>query len=65
MTKIIEMEDNKHLAEYAEKVIKYGKKLLECLEEEEAYSERYGRKPYGFRHEDEEDRRRRDYVRYY
>lgn len=61
MARIVEVDDKKHLAEYAEKVVKYGKKLLECLEESESYSERYGKKPY----DEDEDYRRRDYMRYY
>lgn len=68
MATIIEVHEDKleHLSEYAEKVIKYGKHLLECLEDmggEEHYAERYGRekrphdrtKPYG----------RDEYPRYY
>jgi hypothetical protein len=35
MATIIEVQDSKieHLTEYAEKVAKYGKKMMECLEE--------------------------------
>ena len=76
MATIIEIHESKveHLSECAEKVIKYGKQLLECLEEVggEQYSERYGsRKPYGFRQHDpsrEDDIRRpyeKQYPRYY
>lgn len=48
MATIIEVQDGKieHLSEYAEKVMKYGKKLMECIEEldsKEGFSERYGR----------------------
>ena len=46
----IEVQDSKidHLSEYAEKVVKYAKHLLECLEEvsegsSERYAERYGK----------------------
>lgn len=56
MATIIEIQDSKieHLSEYAEKVVKYGKHLLECLDEVregEQYSERYGKKS-GFRYEE-------------
>ncbi len=50
-----------HLTEYAEKVMKYGKKMMECLEElgkDGAYSERMRRRHPG-RYDDEE------YARYY
>ena len=35
MATIIEVQDQKieHLSEYAEKVLKYGGKLMQCLEE--------------------------------
>lgn len=76
MATIIEIQDSKleHISEYAEKVVKYGKHLLECLEEVsgEHYAERYGsRRPYGFRHHEptrEDDMRRpyeKEYPRYY
>lgn len=64
MATVIEIEDKKveHLSEYAEKVMKYGKKLMQCLEEieESKYGERRGRMRY--RHEEEEDFE--DYPRY-
>jgi hypothetical protein len=45
MATIIEVQDSKieHLSEYADKVMKYGKKLMECLDEIDSkggYSER-------------------------
>lgn len=76
MATIIEVQDSKveHLSEYAEKVMKYGKKMMECLEdlsEKGSYSERYGKggrysNRYGNRYgsdmrRDEEE----DYGRYY
>ena len=77
MATIIEVQETKidHLSECAEKVVKYGKQLLECVEElggGEHYAERYGkgkRPSYGFRqHEWEDDTRRpyeKEYPRYY
>ena len=77
MAPIIEVQDSKidHLSEYAEKVVKYGKHLLECLDEMseshgEHYAERYGKgRRGGFRHDpDQEDWRKpydRSYPRYY
>lgn len=67
--KVIEVHDSKleHLCEYAEKVVKYGKHLIECLEEMggEHYEERYGKRhPYGFRH-DPEEHMFKEYPRYY
>lgn len=80
MATIIEIQDSKfeHLSEYAEKVAKYGKKLMECLEEVDKgqYGDRYGNRGggsygmrgrygsdrYGMRHEDWEEK---DYPRYY
>lgn len=68
MATIVEIQNEKieHLSDYAEKVMKYGKKLMECIEEIDSrgsYSERsrYGNR-YGSRmsrYEDEE------YPRYY
>lgn len=70
MATIIEVQDSKieHLTEYAEKVAKYGKKMMECLEEvsKEQYNDRYGSRSKGrygsdrMKHEDWED-----YQRYY
>lgn len=73
MATIIEVQDSKieHLSDYAEKVMKYGKKLMECVEEmgskEGSYSERYGMRgrygsgdKYGMRRYGEEE-----YPRYY
>lgn len=71
MATIIEIQESKidHLSEYAEKVVKYGKQLLECLEEVsgEKYHERYGKgRRGGFRHDPEWDEpRRSEYPRYY
>lgn len=70
MATIIEIQEDKlkNLSEFAEKIVKYGKQLAECLEEttEEHYAERYGRgrKPYGFREHEWEDHRK-EYPRYY
>ena len=69
MATIIEIQESKidHLSDYAEKVVKYGKHLLECLEEVsgEKYAERYGKgRRSGFRH-DPEYERDREYPRYY
>lgn len=49
MATIIEVQDQKieHLSDYAEKVLKYGGKLMQCLEEltsKSDYSERSGRR---------------------
>jgi hypothetical protein len=70
MATIIEVQDSKieHLTEYAEKVAKYGKKMMECLEEvsKEQYGDRYGNRSKGrygsdrMRREDWED-----YPRYF
>lgn len=76
MATIIEVQDSKfeHISEYAEKVAKYGKKLVECLEEvgEGQYGDRYGNRGgmrsrygsdrYAMRHEDWEEK---EYPRYY
>ena len=75
MATIIEVQDQKieHLSEYAEKVLKYGGKLMQCLEElssKSSYGERSERmdkyrdgymERYGMRkHRDDEE-----FVRYY
>lgn len=76
MATIVEVQDSKinHLSEYAEKVVKYSKHLLECLNdmsecESEHYAERYGKgRRGGFRHEPDYDdvpRKMYDYPRYY
>lgn len=54
MATIIEVQDQKmeHLSDYAEKVLKYGGKLMQCLEEitsESGYAER-SRRGYMERH---------------
>lgn len=71
MATIIEVQESKieHLGEYAEKVVKYGKQLLECLDDMsgEKYAERYGKgRRSGFRHDPEWDRSYdKEYPRYY
>ena len=75
MATIIEVQESKieHLGEYAEKVVKYGKQLLECLDDMsgEKYSERYGKgRRSGFRHDPEWDKSydrpyEKEYPRYY
>lgn len=76
MATIIEIQDSKfeHLSEYADKVAKYGKKLVECLSEIDGdrYGNRgggsygmrgrYGSDRYGMRHEDWEEK---EYPRYF
>jgi hypothetical protein len=75
MATIIEVQDSKveHLAEYAEKVMKYGKKMMECLEEMSekgsysdryrgSYSDRYGNRYGSEKHKPERDE---EYGRYY
>ena len=68
MATIIEVQEDKidHLSEYAEKVVKYGKHLLECLDNmsEEKYAERYGKgRRSGFRRDPEWEKP--EYPRYY
>lgn len=71
MATIIEVQESKidHLSEYAEKVVKYGKQLLECVEDlsGEKYAERYGKgRRSGYRHDPEwDDMRKPEYPRYY
>lgn len=71
MATIIEIQESKmdHLAEYAEKVVKYGKQLLECIDSisGEKYDERYGKgRRSGYRHDPEWDEPRKpEYPRYY
>ena len=71
MATIIEMKEGKleSLSEYAEKVVKYGKQLLECIEDlsGEKYAERYGKgRRSGYRHDPEWDRQYdKEYPRYY
>lgn len=67
MATIIEIQNSKleSLSEYAEKIVKHGKKLMECLSELESrsgehYAEHYGkRRRRGYEDDDEE------YQRYY
>ncbi len=74
MATIIEVQDSKieHLSEYADKVMKYGKKLMECLDEIDSkgdYSERYGnRGRYGMRYGSDRKMNKfeeEEYPRYY
>ncbi len=71
MATIIEVQESKidHISEYAEKVVKYGKQLLECIEDlsGEKYAERYGKgRRSGYRHDPEWDEMRKpEYPRYY
>lgn len=71
MATIIEIQESKmdHLAEYAEKVVKYGKQLLECIDNisGEKYDERYGKgRRSGYRRDPEWDEQRKpEYPRYY
>ena len=71
MATIIEIQESKmdHLAEYAEKVVKYGKQLLECIDgiSGEKYDERYGKgRRSGYRYDPEWDEPRKpEYPRYY
>ena len=71
MATIIEIQESKmdHLAEYAEKVVKYGKQLLECIDDisGEKYDERYGKgRRSSYRHDPEWDEPRKpEYPRYY
>ena len=71
MATIIEIQESKinHLSDYAEKVVKYGKQLLECIEDlsGEKYAERYGKgRRSGYRHDPEwDDMRKPEYPRYY
>ena len=57
MATIIEMEDKKveHLSECAEKVMHYGKKMLECLEEIEEQHKYGNRKRMKMRQDEYED----------
>ena len=60
MATIIEMKEGKleSLSEYAEKVMQYGKKMMECLEEIEEH--KYGNRKRMRMREDEFE----DYPRY-
>jgi hypothetical protein len=64
MAAIIEVQESKveHLSEYAEKVMKYGKKMMECLEElnEGKFGNRARGGRYGMRERYDEE-----YPRYY
>lgn len=76
MATIIEVQNQKieSLSEYAEKVLKYGGKLMQCLEElssESKYRERYGRR-HSDKYKDEYSKERYDkhreddeFLRYY
>ena len=56
MATIIEMKEGKleHLSEYAEKVLRYGGKLMECIEELEGKSKYDEYKGSEVRHRDKE-----------
>ena len=61
MATIIEIQENKleNLTECAEKMLRYGGKLMSCLEElhrNKGYNEKYGRRY---------DREEEDYHRYF
>lgn len=67
MATIIEVQDQKieNLSEYAEKILKYGGKLMQCLEEMSSKSHYMERSSYN-----EPPRKRKkyddeDYLRYY
>lgn len=68
MATIIEVQNSKmeHISECAEKVMHYGKKLMECIEEvnSHGYAERYGH-PDKYGGYSERYGRREDYPRYY
>ena len=75
MATIVEVQEQKieHLSEYAEKVLKYGGKLMQCLEEltsKSDYMERSGHK-YMDKYKDERSGRKKyyddddEFVRYY
>ena len=67
MATIIEIQEKvEHLSEYAEKVMKYGKKMMECLEEigeQGSYQERSRMRKYDNRHPGRYDDS--EYNRYY
>ena len=71
MATIIEIQDSKmqHLTDYAEKVLKYGGKLMQCIEELESgskskYNEYYGTDYRGGMRYREGEYRRQDDDRY-
>lgn len=67
MATIVEIQESKleQLTECAEKVVKYGKHLMECLEDvgSERYAERYGKKHSKHRSWEDEPYEK-DYYRY-
>lgn len=77
MATIIEVQDSKieHISEMAEKVLKYGGKLMQCLEEisdKSGYGERYGNRggrggmrDWGRNDYSTWDREEKEYPRYY
>ena len=56
MATIIEMKEGKleHLSEYAEKVLRYGGKLMQCIEELEGKSKYHEYRGVSYRHGDKE-----------
>jgi hypothetical protein len=56
MATIIEIQDSKlqSLSEYAEKVLRYGGKLMQCLEEVEGKSKYHEYRGVSYRHGDKE-----------
>ena len=56
MATIIEIQDSKlqSLPEYAEKVLRYGGKLMQCLEEVEGKSKYHEYRGVSYRHGDKE-----------
>lgn len=68
MATIVEIQNKKIecLSEYAEKLVKYSHKILECLEDiddlsEERYLESYAKR----KHDKMKDRDCDEYIRYY
>ena len=68
MATIIEIQEDKlqSMSEYAEKVLRYGGKLMQCIEEAESkskYNEYYGRER---KHHDKDPHEEERYIsRYY
>jgi hypothetical protein len=63
MTTIVEIKEDKlqHLAEYAEKVLRYGGKMMQCVEELESEHKESYKHRYPYKDAWEEDRY---YARY-
>ena len=66
MTTIIEVQNEKieHLTEYAEKLVKYSNKLLDCLEAIDELSEARYMEQYAERKHKIKDRHCEEYSRY-